>query len=129
MPLLPKKKPQPKPQEEKTTSSLSTKETTSKPSVAARIQQAITEYGDNTTEMFEKILLILGMDPDLKKAEAETNEMRSTLEAILAAIEELQKEERERFETLQSMFQEHLDISRGAATAMQTVADALKASQ
>ncbi len=132
MPKISKSKPtsQKKPQEETPkTSSSSTTETTSKPTAAQQLAILVNKYGKAETKMLREILTVLGMDPDLEQAETETNEMRSTLEAIMAGIEDLQASERDRFNELREMFQEHLDISRASAAAMQAVADALKASQ
>ena len=102
------------------------------PARRRRLQQLaalVHKYGKTETKMLGEILRVLGMDPDLEQAETQTNDMRETLQSILAGIEELMVDERDRFKTLEGMFQQHLDISREAAAAMQTVADALKASE
>ena len=144
MPLRTKKKPtsekqkqaqHPQPEAKKTpaekpkTSSSSTTKTTSKPSPAALIQHAIQQYGDNTTRMFSEIMQILGMNPDLEKAEEQTNEMRETLQSILAAVEEVQIEERDRFKKTYDLLLQQQKTNQAAAEAMQQVVDALKASQ
>lgn len=132
MPKIQKKK-QPeakKPQEETpTTSSSSMTETTSKPTAAQQLAILVNKYGKAETKMLREILTVLGMDPNLEQAEEQTNEMRETLQAVLAAIEDLQTQERDRFNEIKRLLEEQLKVSREAAAAMQTVADALTASQ